>query len=140
MLNDLTDTVRETIKSGARKLTDKSDPLGRPSASQDPTLRESGVDEAAAHVRPVFGVTTADNDDVGRQPQTAERSAQPNGLPGLIVDMGLNDEEVDIAVGIGLAAGMGAEEDHARSGCGRGEAAPGLCDQGFIDDLHRGAS
>lgn len=50
--------------------------------------------------------------------------------------MGLDDEEVDIAVGIGVAASVRAEEDHPRSRRGRGDAATGLGDQRLIDSQH----
>jgi hypothetical protein len=98
------------------------------------------MNDAAADIGPTLGVVAVHDHYVGGDAKDAQLAKQANRLPHLVVDVGLDDEEVDIAVGIGLTASMGAEEDHARSRRGRDEAPSGLCDQGFIDDLHRGAS
>jgi|GEM_PF-4156129 len=57
-------------------------------------------------------------------------------LLGLVIYLGLNDKEVDIAAGTGFSASMGAEQDDLRFRCSRSQAAPGLGNQSLINDLH----
>ena len=81
------------------------------------------MNNAAANVGPILGVAAVHDHYVGGDAKAPQLPDKADGLSGLILYVGLDDEEVDIAVGIGLAAGMGAEEDHPRSGRGGGEAA-----------------
>ena len=69
-------------------------------------------------------------DDVGRQAQRREHALQAHGLGEAVVDARLDDQEVDVAVGSGLAARVRAEEDHPRAGRGLGDAP-----RGFVDEV-----
>lgn len=110
----------------------------QPSVGENSALRESGVNDASVDIRPVFGIATTDDDDVGRQAQIAEHAAQPNRLSGLVIDIGLDDEEIDIAAGVRLTASVGAEQDHLGVGRSCGQAASRLDDQSLVNYLHGG--
>jgi hypothetical protein len=60
------------------------------------------VDKTAAHLTPVISVLAADDDDLCRHAQVAQGAMEAHRLLGLISDLRLDDEEVDIAVRIGL--------------------------------------
>lgn len=92
---------------------------------------------AAAHIHPLIGVATADHDDVNGHAQLSKRSAQSNRLPRLVIDVGLDNEEVNVAAKIGLPSGLGTEEDHFGTGRGFGKATSCLCDEGAINGLHQ---
>ena len=64
--------------------------------------------------------------DVGRQAQRREHALQAHDLAEAVGDARLDDQQVDVAVGSGLPARVRAEEDHARSGRGGGDAAARL--------------
>src|SRR5512133_1006888 len=103
----------------------------RPSRlGKDPTLAQSVVEHRAGHVAPLLDVCLGDDDDVGRQAQRRQQALQAHDLAVVVLDTRLDDEQVDVAVGSGLAARVRAEEDDARAG-------RGLCDpaRGFVDDV-----
>ena len=62
--------------------------------------------------------------------QRREHALQAHDLAEAIVDSWFDDEQVDVAVGSGLAARLRAEEDHPRAG-------GGLCDapRRFVDEV-----
>src|SRR5512133_244056 len=94
----------------------------RPSRlGKDPALAQRVVEHRAGHVAPFFDVGLGDHDDVGRQAQRRQHALQAHDLAVVVLDMRLDDEQVDVAVGSGLAARVRAEEDDARPG-------RGLCD------------
>jgi len=57
-------------------------------------------------------------------------------LLSLVINLGLNNKEVDIAAGAGLAASMGAEQDDLRVRSSCSQAAPGLGNQSLVNYLH----
>lgn len=57
-------------------------------------------------------------------------------LLGLVINLGLNDEKIDIAARVGLPTSMGAEEDHLGIRGGRSQAATRLGDQILIHCGH----
>jgi len=59
-----------------------------------------------------------------------------NRLLSLVSDLGLDDQEVDIAARSGLAASVGAKQDHLGIRSNRSQAAPGLSKHGLVNDLH----
>jgi hypothetical protein len=97
---------------------------------KDPPLAQGVVEHRAGHVAPFLDVRLGDHDDVGRQAQGREHALQAHDLAVVVLDARLDHEQVDVAVGPGLAAGVRAEEDDARAG-------RGLCDppRGFVDEV-----
>lgn len=65
-------------------------------------------------VAPSLDFIFAHHDDVSRDHQTAQRSAQPHGLVDHVIDRRLDHQEVEVAVLAGLPSGVGAEQDHPR--------------------------
>ena len=53
---------------------------------------------------PVGDVVGADNDDVRRDTQAAQRAAEPHCFGETVLDLRLDDEEVQVAVGPSIAA------------------------------------
>jgi len=54
------------------------------------------MDEAATYLAPALGVLATDDDDIGRDPQIAQRAMEANRLLGLVGDFRLDYEEVDV--------------------------------------------
>ena len=61
---------------------------------------------------------------------------QANRLLGLILDLGLNYKEVDIAAQVGLPASVRAKQDHLGIRSSRSKATPRLSDQILVNHLH----
>ena len=57
-------------------------------------------------------------------------------LLGLISNLRLDNEKVDIAVGTGLSASVRAKKNHLGFRSSRRQAAPGLGNQGVVNYLH----
>ena len=86
------------------------------------------MDEATTYLAPALGVVAADNDDIGRHPQVAQGAMQTHRLLGLVSDLRLDNEKVDVAMGSGLPSRMRAEEDHLRVRGSRSQTASRLGD------------
>ncbi len=84
------------------------------------------MDDSTTHLPPAVGVVATDNDHSCRHPQIAQSPMQTHRLLGLISDLGLDHEEVDIAMRIGLFTCMRAEKDHLCIWSGDSQAAPRL--------------
>ena len=91
------------------------------------------MDDAATYLTPPISVVAADYDDIGRKPKVTQRAMETHGLLGLIGDLGLDNQEIDVAVRIGLAPGVGAEQDHLRVRRSGSQAASRLGNQSFVD-------
>jgi hypothetical protein len=109
---------------------------GRAHPARTPTLRESRVDQAAAHPTPAVGVLAADHDDVSRHAQIAEGAMESHRLLSLISDLRLDDKKVDVAARVGLSASVGAEQNHLCVGGGRRQPSSRLCNQGVVNYRH----
>src|SRR6188508_2299035 len=108
----------------------------RPSRlGKDPSLAQRLVEHRARHVAPLLDVRLRDHDDVGRQAQGREQALQSDDLAVLVLDPRLDHEQVDVAVGPGLAAGVRAEEDHAGAGNGGGDPPRAFVDEVRVDHL-----
>jgi hypothetical protein len=77
---------------------------------QHSTLGESSVNHRPLHVSPILGITLADDDDIERHPERAERSTQTHHLGVSIMEATLHDQEVEVAVRACIAASMRTEE------------------------------
>jgi hypothetical protein len=99
-----------------------------------PPLGEGIVDHRSRNPSPPFGILAGDDDHVGRDTERIERVTQANHLLGSPRELGLDDEEVEVASLLGLPARIGAEENDpgVRRGGRRQESrCPG--DGGFVD-------
>ena len=94
------------------------------------------MDKTPAHLSPPVGIFAADDDDISRQAQIAQGAMKANRLLSLISDLRLHDQEVDIAVRSRISTSMGAEQNDLGVRSSRGQAAPGLGNQGVINYLH----
>lgn len=79
------------------------------SARQSSAAAKGGVDDAAAHVLPLFNLELADHDDVHRDENVVEGSPQANGLLDTVLDLGLDDQQVEVAVTISPSCGVRAK-------------------------------
>jgi hypothetical protein len=94
------------------------------------------MDDSAPHLTPTIGVVPADDDDISRHAQIAQGAMEAHRLLSLVIDLRLDDKEVNVAVGIGVSASVRAKQDYLRLRGSRGQAAPGLGNQGLINYLH----
>lgn len=95
------------------------------------------MDKAAAHLTPALGVLAADNDDICWHAQVADGAMKTHRLLSLVVNLRLDNQKVDIAVGVGLSPSMGTEQNHLRlGGSSRRQTASRLCDQGFVNRVN----
>ena len=94
------------------------------------------MNETTAHLTPTVGVLATDDDDVSRHAQISEGAMEAHRLLGLVCNLRLDDENVDIAVRTGLSASVRAEQNHLGFRSSRSQAAPGLSNQGLINYLH----
>jgi hypothetical protein len=84
--------------------------------------------EAATHVAPLGGLTLADDHDLDRQPQVADRTHQPNRLQRRVLDLGLDYQDIDVAAWRCRASRMRAEEHDASIRHLSRQTAPDLTD------------
>jgi len=94
------------------------------------------MDEASSHAAPAIRVLATDDDDIDRHSEVAQRAMEAHRLLGLVVNLGLDHKEIDIAVRAGRATRMRAEQNHLRIGRGLGQAASRLGDQGLVNCPH----
>ena len=78
------------------------------------TLCQRLAEHRVLDLAPLRDVVGAYDDDVGGDAQPAQLSAEPDRLRATVVDLGLDHEEVEVAVGAGIASGMRSEQDHLR--------------------------
>jgi hypothetical protein len=77
---------------------------------QHSTLGESGMNHRPFHVSPILDVALAYDDDIERHSQRAKCSTQAHHLGVSVLWIALNDQEVEVAVRAGVAAGTRAKE------------------------------
>lgn len=78
------------------------------------------VDHASANLGPLIRVLGAKDYEVDRNAEIAERFAESHELRSAALQLGLDDKQIQIAVGPTLASGPRAEQDHLGVGGGRG--------------------
>ena len=94
------------------------------------------MDKAAGHFFPALGVVAADDDDIRRYPQIAQRPMQAHRLLCLVGDFRLDDKKVDIAPGPSVSASMGTKENDLRFRSSRSQATRSLRNQILVNYLH----
>jgi hypothetical protein len=94
------------------------------------------MNQAPAHLPPTVGVLAADHDDISWQAQVSKLPMKTNGLLRLVRDFRLDNEKVNIAMGIGLSPSMRAEQDYLRVRSSRSQTAACLGNQRLVYDLH----
>jgi GTP cyclohydrolase III len=81
---------------------------------ENAALGERLVEHRALDLAPLGDVVSAYGDYVGGDAQTAQLAAKPDRLRATVIDLGLDHEEVKVAAGVGIAAGMRSEQDDLR--------------------------
>lgn len=81
-------------------------------------------------------VLGAEDNEVDRNAEVAECFAESYELRSATLQLGLYNEEIQIAVGTPLASGAGAEQDHLGIGSSGGETAACLLDERLVSDSH----
>ena len=81
---------------------------------KDAALGQRLVEHRALDLAPLGDVVGAYDDYVGGDAQPAQLSTEPDRLRRTVVDLGLDHEEVEVAVGAGIASGMRSEQDDLR--------------------------
>jgi hypothetical protein len=98
----------------------RSDASSRASGfGKDASLAQRLVQERALDCAPSTGVLLADDDHVGWDQEPSEDPAEACHLTKAILDLGLDNEKVEVAALACLAASVGAEEQHLRMGARR---------------------
>jgi hypothetical protein len=77
---------------------------------QHATLGQRGVHHRPLYASPILGVALADDEDIERHPERAERSTETYHLGVPVLRVALYDQEVEVAVGAGVTAGTRTEE------------------------------
>jgi hypothetical protein len=84
------------------------------------------VDHASANLSPLVRVLGAENYQVDRDTEIADSLAESHELGAATLQLGLDDEQIQVAVGSTLASGAGAEQDHLGVGSGCRKTAASL--------------
>jgi hypothetical protein len=95
------------------------------------------MNKPAAYLTPTVCVLAANDDDIGRHAQVAQGAMEAHRLFGLIIDLWLDHEKVNIAMTTGLAPGVRAEQDHLGIRSCRSQATTRLGNQSLVNYLHR---
>ncbi|MDX6608223.1 MAG: hypothetical protein QOF85_148 [Solirubrobacterales bacterium] len=94
------------------------------------------MNKPAAHLTPTVCVLAANDDDIGRHAKVAQGAMEAHRLFGLIIDLWLYHEKVNIAMTTGLAPGVRAEQDHPGIRSCRSQATTRLGNQSLVNYLH----
>lgn len=94
------------------------------------------MDKSATYLTPAVCVLAANDDDIGGHAQVAQGAMEAHRLFGLISDLRLDHEKVDIAMATGLATGVRAEQDHLGIRSCRSQATTRLGNQSLVNYLH----
>lgn len=94
------------------------------------------MDKPPTHPSPALGVVATDHDHVGRHTQISQGAMEANCLVGLVLNLWLNHEKVDVAARVGLSASVRTKQDHLGIRGSRSQAAGRLVDQGLVNYLH----
>ncbi len=98
-----------------RPATGKSRPL----SSEDAAFAEDPVKEAAGNIAPSVGLPPPINHQINCHAESPQLLAEPSVLLSAPVEVGLDDEQVQIAIGSRLASSPRAEENDIRIRNGR---------------------
>lgn len=80
----------------------------------DAAFGQRVIERRALGFAPLGDVVGAYDDCVGGDAQSAQLSTEPDRFRSTIVNLGLDHEEVEVAVGVGIAASMRSEQDDLR--------------------------
>ena len=72
------------------------------------------MERCALDLAPLGDVVCAYDDYIGGDAEPAQLATEPDRLCSTVVDLGLDHEEVEVAVAAGIAAGVGSEQDYLR--------------------------
>jgi hypothetical protein len=87
---------------------------------------------ASANLSPLVRVLGAEDYEVDPNAEIAESLAESHELRSAALQLRLDDEQIQIALGAAFAAGTRAEQDHLGVGSGCGQATGSLRNEGLI--------
>src|ERR1700746_2008983 len=90
------------------------------------------VDHGSANPSPLIRVIRAKNHEIDRNAEIAESFTESHELRAAAFQVGLDDKQIQIAVGTTLAPGARAEKDDRGVWSGRGKTAARLSNQGLV--------
>lgn len=96
---------------------------------EDTAVTQHLIEHRALEVAPFVDVGNRNDNEVDGNAHIAERLAEPDELGAAAFDLGLDDKEVQVAVGAAFTSGPRAEQDHPGIGRCRGQTATRLGDQ-----------
>lgn len=94
------------------------------------------MNKPAAYLTPTVCVLAANDDDIGWHAQVAQGAMEAHRLFGLIIDLWLDHEKVNIAMATGLAPGVRAEQNHLGIRSCRSQATTRLGNQSLVNYSH----
>ena len=108
------------------------------SSGENAASRKGCVAQTTPHLPPAIGVVPTDDDDIDRHAQIAQSPMQPHRLLSLVGDLGLDDQEGDLAMWSDLTVSVRAEQDHLRLGSSGRQATGCLRNQDLVHSRHAG--
>lgn len=79
---------------------------------QNSALVERTMDDHILDAAPFLDVFAARDEHIGRNPKRSQDTAQTHHLRMAIFNLGLDHDEIKVAVGPGIATGMRPKQDH----------------------------
>src|SRR4051794_38798139 len=101
-------------------------------SDEDTASMQRLVDHASANPGPLVCVLGAEDYEVNRDAEIAEGFAKSHELRSAALQLRLDDEQIQVAVGTTLASGARAKKDYPRSRCGVGQATACLLDKCLV--------
>lgn len=96
------------------------------------------VDHAPGNPSPLVCVLGAENYEINRNSKITQSFTKPHELRSAALQLGLDDEQIQVAIGTTLASGARAKKNYPRSRCGVGQATACLLDKCLvIHQAHR---
>src|SRR5580704_60430 len=94
------------------------------------SLAQRAVDHRAPDLRPPLDKRLVHHDHIHRSTEAAQDTSKPDLLGETVLHLALDDQEVEVAALVGVAASVRAEQDHL-GGCWRGvdQGTSGALDQ-----------
>src|ERR1019366_689148 len=91
------------------------------------------MNQAPADIPQGLGFSLSHDHNIGDQAKSPQRAPQADRLLRRVIDRRLDHQEVEIAARTCIAAGVGAEQDHASLRCRLGQAWPPLSNQRLVE-------
>lgn len=108
----------------------------RSGSGEDTAFPENPMHEAARHVAPFLSLALAVDHEVDRNIEAPQLPTKSPILLAASIEVGLDHQQVQVAIRASLTPSARAEEDDVRIGSSRGKPASGLFNQSVIGDRH----